>query len=325
LKQGTLHANVPPEAIGFRVMNPEVDVVDLGTEFSVVTDTLGASEVFVHQGAVEISPNVKKATFNKQRKSVMREKEARRFAHGISSEVGDAERKWQALNRPVSLPTTWPTTQLKRWEWSEGKLTDLTLTHPDNVKFCEAPNGGGVRFNGAYAAQLTLPSAANEDAHTLALWVRIAADSPLADAPPFLSWRGAHGNKSALVEVGINDDPAYGSVGALALRVGNRKITCSRSLRDGAWHHVAVVLVKVSRPQGATDWQVRAFLDGQLEPRSGKGPAKKARGKYAPGFWLATGVDDPTEYFEGDIGGLSIADGVLPPLEIRKLRTTPAQ
>src|SRR5207249_503041 len=33
LRQGKLKASVPPEAVGFRVSNTFVDIIDLGTEF----------------------------------------------------------------------------------------------------------------------------------------------------------------------------------------------------------------------------------------------------------------------------------------------------
>jgi ferric-dicitrate binding protein FerR (iron transport regulator) len=42
LHRGTLKANVPPEAIGFRVTNAAVEVVDLGTEFSMTAEEGGA-------------------------------------------------------------------------------------------------------------------------------------------------------------------------------------------------------------------------------------------------------------------------------------------
>ncbi|HEV7404279.1 MAG TPA: hypothetical protein VGO11_15160, partial [Chthoniobacteraceae bacterium] len=41
LHRGTLKAQVPKEAIGFRISNPAVEVVDLGTEFSMVADDSG--------------------------------------------------------------------------------------------------------------------------------------------------------------------------------------------------------------------------------------------------------------------------------------------
>lgn len=318
LKQGTLHANVPQEAIGFRVVNPEVDVVDLGTEFSVVTDELGASEVFVHQGAVEVHPKGRKQLENKARKAVMREKEARRFAQGATSEVGNVEQKWLALAKPAVMPVLLQPSQQQQWEWKADSLTDLTPTHPEQVKFVSAPFGSALHLDGSYGAQVATPKLPKDDARTIALWVKIAPDSPLADAPPFLSWR-EHG-RGALIEAGTNDDPAHGVVGALALRVGNRKIVGTKSLRDGAWHHIAIVLVKVTKPQGNTDWQMRPFVDGRQEAKSGKGPAKKVKSKALPGLWVGSGVnDDAGEYFVGDIGGLVIADGVLAQPEIRHL------
>ncbi len=318
LKQGSLHANVPPEAIGFRVVNPEVDVVDLGTEFSVVTDESGASEVFVHQGAVEVHPKGRKPNETKARKGVMREKESRRFAQGATSEVRNADQKWLALARPASMPVQFQPSQQQSWDWQTGNLTDLTVTHPEQVKFVSAPFGQALKFDGSYGAQVTTPSITKDDAHTIGLWVKIAPDSPLADAPPFLSWR-SHG-RSALIEAGTNDDPAHGVVGALEIRIGNRKIVGTKSLRDGAWHHVAIVLVKVSKPQGNSDWQVRPFLDGRQEVKSGKGVAKKSKSKPQPGFWLASGVNDEAgEYFSGEVGGLVLADGVLTQPEIRRL------
>ncbi len=55
LRRGTIKAHVPPEAIGFRVSNPAVDVVDLGTEFTMIADNSGAAEVLVLKGEVEVA------------------------------------------------------------------------------------------------------------------------------------------------------------------------------------------------------------------------------------------------------------------------------
>ncbi len=314
LTQGTLHANVPPEAVGFRVINPAVDVVDLGTEFSVVTDAAGASEVFVHRGAVEVHPK----TTPRPTKSVMREKEARRFTAAASGEVGDVDRKWLALARPASLPVCFQPTLQHRWAWQADHFPGLLPTHPDKLKFTPAPCGPALLCDGHYAAQIVLPNAMQEEARTIGLWVRIPADAPLAEAPPFLSWRGQ--GRAALLEAGTNDDPAHGPVGALELRLGNRQLLGTKSLRDGAWHHLAIVLLKVTKPQGAADWQARWFIDGRQDARAGKGKGRKPSPKAAPGLWLGTGVDDAAgEYFIGEIGGLTLADGVLSQAEIRQL------
>ncbi len=52
--RGSLVAIVPAEAIGFTVRTPLASVVDLGTEFGVVVEASGESEVHVFQGVVRL-------------------------------------------------------------------------------------------------------------------------------------------------------------------------------------------------------------------------------------------------------------------------------
>lgn len=49
---GNVTVNVPEAAIGFRVITPTADVVDLGTEFSIGVEEDGATEVHVRRGVV---------------------------------------------------------------------------------------------------------------------------------------------------------------------------------------------------------------------------------------------------------------------------------
>ena len=53
LKSGSLVATVPRPAIGFTVITPSSEVVDLGTEFGVSVDKQGGSEVCVLKGEVK--------------------------------------------------------------------------------------------------------------------------------------------------------------------------------------------------------------------------------------------------------------------------------
>lgn len=49
---GAMTVIAPDSAVGFRVLTPTADVVDLGTEFSVAVDAAGATEVHVSRGVV---------------------------------------------------------------------------------------------------------------------------------------------------------------------------------------------------------------------------------------------------------------------------------
>ncbi|MFT4549983.1 MAG: hypothetical protein ACI8XO_000862 [Verrucomicrobiales bacterium] len=51
---GKTRANVPESAHGFTIASPNMDIVDLGTEFALVVDRDGAGEVHVFDGEVEV-------------------------------------------------------------------------------------------------------------------------------------------------------------------------------------------------------------------------------------------------------------------------------
>ena len=54
LQRGKIYSTVPPAAIGFVVRTPGATVVDYGTEFGVVVDSLGQTEAHVFNGKVEL-------------------------------------------------------------------------------------------------------------------------------------------------------------------------------------------------------------------------------------------------------------------------------
>jgi hypothetical protein len=56
LQRGGLMASVPPAGHGFTIATPNGKVVDLGTEFGVMVDDFGVSEVSVFEGKVEAFP-----------------------------------------------------------------------------------------------------------------------------------------------------------------------------------------------------------------------------------------------------------------------------
>ena len=85
LRRGTLKTSVPSEAIGFRISNPVVDIVDLGTEFTMIADGLGSAEVLVLKGEVEAAPR----SAAEQETILLRENESRRFAQSGVSDVSD--------------------------------------------------------------------------------------------------------------------------------------------------------------------------------------------------------------------------------------------
>ena len=61
LRRGAAWFHVPPRAIGFEVVTPELKIVDLGTEFGVVSRADGADEIHVFTGKVQAETRKGKA------------------------------------------------------------------------------------------------------------------------------------------------------------------------------------------------------------------------------------------------------------------------
>lgn len=67
LQHGILTASIPESAIGFEVVTPAVEVVDLGTSFGVSVGMDGATDVCVFQGEVKVGRSDDPANRNRQR------------------------------------------------------------------------------------------------------------------------------------------------------------------------------------------------------------------------------------------------------------------
>jgi hypothetical protein len=67
LERGRLFARVPKKAVGFTVVTPCAEVVDLGTEFAVDVDTAGKMEVHTLRGQVEVKPVTEKGAATARR------------------------------------------------------------------------------------------------------------------------------------------------------------------------------------------------------------------------------------------------------------------
>src|SRR5256714_4858880 len=118
LNHGALKASLPPEAMGFSISNQTVEVVDLGTEFTMFADSGGAAaDVLVLKGEIEAAPRI-----NADGQSiVLREKESRRFAASGVSTLDDGEKKFHDLTKPLTLDRYVPPIGYARWSFDDAK------------------------------------------------------------------------------------------------------------------------------------------------------------------------------------------------------------
>lgn len=323
LQRGTVKANVPQEAIGFRVVNSAVEVVDLGTEFSITANEDGATEVFVLQGAVEVHPRDAKG--NRQGKSVLREKQARRFAKAGGGDVHNREQKFQQLMRKVAIDRIARPLNYARWSFDDEGSAQAEVQSPANGASAlqlgssarRAPGrfGSALEFDGTYFSRADLLPPMRRGVRTVACWVRMEPDA-LMDAGTFAVFPAVKAI-GGVYELGCNRAPGDGVLGALRFRAPMARAVGSTSLRDGRWHHIAAVVAphaKGGRPP------LKLYVDGRLEPFSGTHPARRSfeNGPQEWVLWIGGSPQNP-ERFRGWLDELVITEQPLTPQEIRHL------
>ncbi len=316
IQRGTVKANVPQEAVGFRVTHPTVEVVDLGTEFSVTAAEDGTAEVFVIKGAVEVQP---RATSGPQVKSVLHEKQARRFAKAGPSEVHDRDEKFEKLVRKVMIdriknPLAWI-----RWRFDEdegavaesdesGFAANLLRLGDGHDRWVDGRFGNAVAFAGQTAARLDRPL--KRPVRSVAFWVQLPRARAAGNSSAIAGLPLGKGTPG-FVQFSINSRPADGAAGALRLDCGVNSVVGSTILLDGEWHHVAAVFAGAAKNNKAT---IALYVDGRLETQTSRQLVRtKTEPAPAETLWLGG------ESFHGLIDELVLTDRPLAPPEIRHL------
>lgn len=336
LIRGTLKASVPREAIGFRISNPAVEVVDLGTEFTMIADGKGAAEVLVLKGEVEAAPRAAAD----QESILLREKESRRFASSGVSDVRDSAEKFARFAQPLELDRFSPAGNYVQWSFDEGDgrvakadahgaaagASDLQIESATGDTRSAGRRARALRFDGRLFAKAAFPGLSGATTHTISFWVKVPEDAQLSDAYSMVTW-GLQSRKLGSRHVGINwnNRPEEGPLGALRTDFRGGRAIGTTPLRDGRWHHIAVVFAP-----GADDApvQVRQYVDGRLESSTitadamhgeARASNRKAMTDLTDVLWLGCrlGIDGQRNArFRGDLDELFVADRALEPNEI---------
>lgn len=345
LRQGTLKANVPPEAIGFTIFNPSVEVVDLGTEFTLIAYANGAADVLVLKGAVEATSRETAAG----QTIVLREKEARNFtADGVSA-VRDSAQKFAHSTQSVLLDRFVPTTEYVHWSFDEadGNVLQATArgvpfeafnarlqTDPENGATSARTEGRwqrALQLDGHRFARAAFPGISGSSPRTVVFWVKVPENAPLSDAYAIVAWDTTSKRlNSHPVHISWNRNATEGTVGVLRTDYGGGFALGATPLRDGRWHHVAVVFAPGEDDKSPVE--VKQYVDGRLE---GEGKSSPRGVRKTP---VAISGDDPApqpdvvwfgrrlgherqrkDRFRGELDEVFIADRALGPREIVQL------
>jgi hypothetical protein len=335
LRHGTLRADVPPQAMGFRVTNRFVDVIDLGTEFTMIAEGDRGAEVLVNKGEVEAAPR----SSGESETILLREKESRRFAATGVSQIDDHVRKFARFDEPLDLQRFVSTGRFVHWSFDEprgaaaghGALAAAegapmrllgTSEAGESSSRSEGRRERALRFDGQRYASAPVPGVSGAMPRTVAFWVKVPPD-----AQPLDTWMVAWGTQLPKlgrrpVHIGWNRRPAEGALGALRTDFGGGHAIGTTNLRDGNWHHVVVFFAPGAESDSPV--QVKQYVDGRLESSTivrGTLSAREGTGDaaIADTVWLGyrlTGNRQEGRRFLGELDELFIIDRALQPHEV---------
>lgn len=339
LTSGSLIADVPQQAIGFKVGTPAGRITDLSTRFGVDVAPSGQSDVFVLEGLVEAQPLNAGAT-----SILVNDNSAiRMLPNQLTEELAFSEHLPFIFPGRKSDETRYIHFSFDGDEVARGKVQN-TGSQPSTgeiISRSDAPNswsqvsgryGKAIFFSGKDAkVQTKMRGISGSSPRTIACWIRIPADAQSQHAYSFAGWGEpqTQEGKKWQISWNANREMEFGELGAIRTEFGGGFVIGSTDLRDGKWHHVASVFLGGEDCDVAT--HIRHYVDGKLEATSGARRMKINTNSVQKDLILGHYLDEQNEFFKGYRGWLDefyLFDAALTPSQIVEIMNTnnpPAQ
>ncbi len=337
LRRGKLVMRVTPSGQGYEVLTPAGKVVDLGTEFAVEVGENGNSEVHVLKGMVETRVTGKG-------KVLLKRDQALRLDDG--TRIRTDPRKFYTALPPV--PSRTAAVGFVHWPMDEGSgltskaeakgmpadrydLRLLTMEQGNVPRWAPGRFGQGLAFDGRGAFLESGYTGMGESGpRTVCLWVKLPREFSQGEGFPLVSWgRYHHEDDDHFWQIAVNSVREDGPIGNIRVSAhGGRHTIGTTDLRDGEWHHLAVVLCGGSSVEMGT--QVVVYIDGKLERLSNSALGEKQVAPDSADHGLRLGrsithvqrMEDHWHggFFRGDLDEVYLFRGALSQEEIVTLK-----
>ncbi|MEI6674973.1 MAG: LamG-like jellyroll fold domain-containing protein [Verrucomicrobiota bacterium] len=328
LAAGRASAHVPEPARGFVIHTPSSYIRDLGTAFAVDVRDNRETDLQVLEGEVEVSAAGGPAG---ESPKILRQSEAVRLTNGgmrsIRFRADSPGPRRKGRNAKIPTSVHW---SLDAWEGDTTRDANRGLLLKLQQKqgaatpaTTEGPFGRALHFDGQGTfARADYTASSNAQTRTVVCWLRLQPDAASAGIIPneVLAWGSKHA--PGKWQLAWNQGQGQGCVGAPRVEFGDGFVIGSTDLRDGRWHHLAVVCL--GGPKANVASHVRLYVDGRLEALTGRHPRKiDAPASTARSLMLGRhpgrASDREAATFEGDIDEVHIFDGALLPGQIERL------
>ena len=326
LASGSLSADVPEQAIGFRVNTPSGEIVDLSTKFAVDVAPDGGSNVHVVEGLVEVKPHLAGTI-------PIFEKSSLRMVPDGSPENVDYS--------PLAIEDFESRKNEKKLSYMhfsfdeiEGDVVSNSGTdgaeHNGKILAGEEKSwfqvagkvGKAIFFTGKSArVESKLKGISGNQPRTVAFWVRIMSNTNPRNCNSFVGL-GAQDNLSGgMWQIGWNPNQRgpEGTFGGIRTEFGDGHVIGSTDLRDGRWHHIASVFIGGQKNDDVAEL-VRHYVDGKLESVSGFRNHKILSDSNEITLTMGAPVHDFTEgSYKGWLDEVYLFDSALTPAQISRL------
>ena len=330
LAAGRASAHVPEPARGFVIHTPSSYIRDLGTAFAVDVRDDHQTDLHVLEGEVEVSATSRSAVNPPQ---ILRQREAVRLAAGHMVPISFRADHPATRHKPRSAKIP-PSVHWSFDSWDANTTTDTSSGHwlklqQKKTTTAPAPIAGpfglALHFDGQGGyARSDYPGVGGSQPRTIACWLRLQPNDASARPAPngIIAW----GVKRAAGkwQLAWNQAPGQGRVGAPRVEFGDGFVIGATDLRDGRWHHLAVVYLGGPKANVAT--HVRIYVDGHLESLTGRRQRRidtdttsvAARPLMLGRYLGQTHAGEPP-FFEGDLDEVYVFEGPLLPGQIERL------
>ena len=327
---GAITANVPKPARGFEILTPSSYLRDLGTTFSVRVIDHRTTDLHVLEGLVEAMP----AGGGSFPPRMVRSNEAVRL---YPEDVRVIEFDLTTLSVPEPEPLQ-PVPAV-RWDfesWDGNRARSLNGPHeleifrhgrPTEPTLVDGPFGNALAFDGdGLTAISNYPGVGGASARTVSFWIKLDPDVPGNQRTPngILSWGSTHQTRKW--QVSWNTRTMEGAVGAPRVEFGNGYLIGSTDLRNGRWHHIAVVFLGGETTDVST--HVRIYVDGRLDKISGRrqqviatDTTSESATPLVLGRYLGTWKNRGPFYFDGTLDDVRVFEKALLPSQVVGLAT----
>ncbi|MFC4992545.1 LamG-like jellyroll fold domain-containing protein [Rubritalea tangerina] len=268
LHQGKAWFHVPPRAKGFTLTTTELQVIDLGTEFAVLSSPDQYDEVHVFKGSI-LAKSLRSSS--QPEIPLLADQAVRITTLGTFTPIKNSMAHFNA-----ELPTTLP-----YLHWNMDTLHDLSPTAsqlplpsaaPSPNKLDSVPGrfGRAIHSHGQGGTLNThWPGFSGSSPRSVAFWIKIPTTTPQAHTANVLGWGDRHADHRAPLNA-----PSTASFYhflsrsdnqlRIGLSTGRAWVTGSTNLADGQWHHITGIYTGKNRTDG---WpELLLYVDASPEP-----------------------------------------------------------